>query len=511
MEFGSLSRSASKKARNLRWIATVLGAVVAVSGCRSTSTGSDTVASPTTNLAAVTTVPATVPPATTPEFIPDTPSGTPFLDLNLVEKIDVFLEAPNSVFASNIAAEMGLSGDQRWSAWLLDLMRLGGSTETQMSTARALQDLTGIPATGDPVADFVAYGTWRRTAEVMPGTGYERWKTELYALVDEDYRTLLDGVDDDQVLSRILWGGVRRGGIPELNDAPRLAADEATFMTDDELVLGAVINGQPVAYPLRFMARHELANDHIDGVPVSLVYCTLCRSGILFDRRVEGEVLDFQTSGLLIDSNKLMVDRQTDTLWHHLTGTGISGPHKGVVLDRFPVATTTWGAWLTDHPASEVVDTPEPTYFPDTPERAPIAYDYTPGSAYSLYYENDNVWFPILEEPDTFERKELVVTIERGGVAVALGLDALRGSSPFVYRLGSEALVIVPHDGGARVYLHPDASVGHLQQVDVVDGGAGNEEATLADGRSAPRVVSGQAFWFAWWGIHPDTETWPAS
>ena len=97
--------------------------------------------------------------------------------------------------------------------------------------------------------------------------------------------------------------------------------------------LGVVINDFAVAYPLRFLARHELANDHIDGIPVSLVYCTLCRTGLLFDRRVEGQIIDFQTSGLLIDSNKIMIDNQTETLWHHLRGLGISGPLKGVELE----------------------------------------------------------------------------------------------------------------------------------------------------------------------------------
>ena len=136
------------------------------------------------------------------------------------------------------------------------------------------------------------------------------------------YEELLADVDDELQLAGIMWGGVRRGGIPELNDPLRLKAAEATFMTDEELVLGAVVDGVAVAYPLRFLARHELANDTIGSVPVSVVFCTLCRSGWVFDRRADGRILDFETSGLLLDSNKLMVDRQTDSLWHHLTEIG---------------------------------------------------------------------------------------------------------------------------------------------------------------------------------------------
>ena len=94
------------------------------------------------------------------DFVPETPSGIPFLELSLEGKIDEFLDAPNSVFGENIAGEMGLSGDRRWAPWLLDLMRLGGSTGTQRSTARALQTLSGLAANNHPIDDLVMYGTW---------------------------------------------------------------------------------------------------------------------------------------------------------------------------------------------------------------------------------------------------------------------------------------------------------------------------------------------------------------
>ena len=474
-----------------------------------TTTENATPASTTSALSSSTVPLTTLPPPTTAEFIPETDSGTPFLQLDLEGKIDAFLARPNSIFASNIAADMGLSGDTRWAPWLLDIMRVGGSTETTLTTVRALQDLSGIPATGDAVLDFVEYGIWSRTNGFDPGEGYEEWKTKLYATIDPDYLFLLDGVDDDEVLSAILWGGVRRGGIPELNDNERITVAEADFMTDDELVLGVVVAGKPVAYPLRFLARHELANDHIEGIPVSLVYCTLCRTGLLFDRRVGGEVLDFQTSGLLIDSNKIMADIQTDTLWHHLTGTGIGGPNKGVKLEQFPVVTARWSEWVAEHPDTETLQTPGPTFFPETPDRAPIAYDYTPGTAYDLYYENESVWFPILDEPDTFERKEGVITIERSGLAVALGLTDVEASSPFVYVLGDEPLVVVPNDGGARVYSADGLALEHEDSVELAADGVTPAELTLADGSVLARIVSGQSFWFAWWGVHQDTLVWP--
>ncbi|MEC8731298.1 MAG: hypothetical protein VXX66_10890, partial [Actinomycetota bacterium] len=160
------------------------------------------------------------------DFVPETPSGVPFLQLSLEGKIDEFLAAPNSVFGENIAGDMGLSGDRRWAPWLLDLMRLGGSTGTQRSTARALQTLSGLEAKNHPIDDLVMYGTWARTEEINPGAGYRRWKETLFATVDDAYEELLSDVDDELQLAGIMWGGIRRGGIPELNEPLRLEADE---------------------------------------------------------------------------------------------------------------------------------------------------------------------------------------------------------------------------------------------------------------------------------------------
>ncbi len=451
---------------------------------------------------------ATLPPTTVPDFIPQT-EGVPFLERDLLGRIDAFNERANSIFAGYIATEMGQSGDIRWAPWLLDLMRLGGSTDTDVRTARALQALSGIPATGDPQDDALQYGIWARTEEIDPGPGYIEFKTSLFGIAHPDFERLLEGVNDRNVLARIRWGGVARAGIPELNDQARITVEEADFMTDEELVLGVVVEGQAVAYPLRFLARHELANDHIEGIPVAMVYCTLCKSGILFDRRVDGQVLDFQTSGMLIDSNKIMVDIQTETLWHHLSGTGIGGPHKGHVLDRYAVEVARWDEWVAEHPETETLSTPSPKYFPDQPDRPPIAFEYTPGDAYAFYYSSDNVWFPVLEHPDVFERKEEVVTVDRDGLAVAFGLSDVEVAEPFVYVLGDEPLAVVGHSGGARVYSGRGLDLEHLQPLDVAPDGATTETLRLTDGRELPRIVSSQSFWFAWFGLHQDTVWWP--
>ncbi len=464
------------------------------------------------------------PTPTTEPFFPRTDDGRPFLELSLDEKIDEFLNLPhNTAFAANIAAEMGLTGDERWVPWILDVMRFGGTQDVTLQAMGALETLTGVENTGDFSTDYVRYGSWSRSRAIDPGEGYEIWKGVLLAYVEFRYEELLAQVTDRVTLAAIQWGGVRRGGIPELNNPDRLTPAQADFMTPEELVLGVVINGEAVAYPVRFLARHELANDVVGEVPVALGYCTLCLTALMFDRRLpNGDVLTFQTSGLLMDSNKIMIDNETESLWNHLSGTAFAGPLAGTKLEQFPVATVRWEDWLADHPDTETLDKPGPTYFPEMPERPPITYDYTPGAAYRSYYSASELWFPTFETPDWFDLKEEVVTIDRSGNSLALSLPELEQTGPFVYVLAGEPLVIVPNQGGARVYSAADAQGVHSDAwrheapVELAPGGILHDQllVTGLDGRSGldialPRIVSSQSFWFAWYGLHPDTEVWP--
>ncbi|MEM8922049.1 MAG: DUF3179 domain-containing (seleno)protein [Actinomycetota bacterium] len=433
-----------------------------------------------------------------------------FVDLELDEKIEAFLEGPNSALASNIAADMALDGDPRWGPWLIDLLRLGPSNITDEQVAGALALISGIERTPDQFLneDYRIYGQWVYDQAIEPGDGYRTWKTALYSPIDDDFPALLESVPDDLLLSRIQWGGVPRGGIPELNDPERVAAGDADWMEPDEVVFGAVIDGEAVAYPFRILGHHELANDTIAGTPVSVVFCTLCRTALLFDRRVDGQVLDFQTSGLLVNSNKIMVDVQTDTLWSHLEATGIGGPLEGVVLDQFPLETTTWEAWTEANPDTEVLAIPG-AIFRDNPEQPPIVYAYEADSAYRFYYDDPEVWFPILDTPtDDIELKQEVIGLDVGGEQLAVTVAGVVEAGPTAFTVGDRTLLVVPtSEAGARVYDATDAGLADGDRPRGVE--ADQEAATLSDGTRLPRLVAEQGLWFAWFGNHPETDWWP--
>ena len=105
--------------------------------------------------------------------------------------------------------------------------------------------------------------------------------------------------------------GPGRDGVPPI-DNPRFidVASPPNYMRDNEPVISVEINGDARAYPLAIMIYHEIVNDAVGDVPVSLTYCPRCNTAIVFDRRVNGRVLDFGNSGNTRNSNLVMWDRQ---------------------------------------------------------------------------------------------------------------------------------------------------------------------------------------------------------
>ena len=154
-------------------------------------------------------------------------------------------------------------------------------------------------------------------------------------------------VDPEDIVS----GGPPPDGIPPIDDPKFLAPGDATFLTEREPVLAVEIGGEAKAYPLQIMTWHEIVNDEIGGVPVSVTYCPLCNTGIAFERpTIDDELLDFGTSGKLYNANLVMYDRQTDTYWAQATGQAILGDLVGEQLTFVPARILSFGDWRAEHP-----------------------------------------------------------------------------------------------------------------------------------------------------------------
>lgn len=163
------------------------------------------------------------------------------------------------------------------------------------------------------------------------------------------------GVD----LSEILSGGVAKDGIPALRTVTFHKAGDEDRVAAREPVITVEMEGQvPRAYPIRYLTWHEIANDEIGGVPVAVTFCPLCNSGFVFDRRVNGQVLNFGVSGKLRNSDMVMFDRETQSWWQQLIGTGIVGELTGTKLVPIVSWMESWDEFKTRNPEGLVMDEP---------------------------------------------------------------------------------------------------------------------------------------------------------
>lgn len=126
----------------------------------------------------------------------------------------------------------------------------------------------------------------------------------------------------------------------------------------DTYVIGAVVNGQAVAYPLAVLMWHWILNDTINDQAVVVVFCQICGSGWLYERSFGDEVLSFNASGLLYRYDMLLFDNKTESLWSWDTNSAVAGPMQNTIFAPIKSETTTLRSWLEMNPSSLIVEAP---------------------------------------------------------------------------------------------------------------------------------------------------------
>jgi hypothetical protein len=394
------------------------------------------------------------------------------------------------------------NGDRGSVAVLIQLLRW--LPDEEGAVVARLETLTGARA-GPRWFDWMI---WQQGhPEVAPNPGYTGFLADLLAGIDPRFRRFVRADVPREIRpEEIAWGGVVVDGIPALDNPTMIAADAATYLNPDDAVFAVEINGDARAYPLRIANWHEMVNDVVGGVPVSLAYCTLCGAGILFDGRVAGrdQPFTFGSSGLLYRSNKLMYDRPTDSLWNQFTGRPVMGPLTGskIELQVLPVVLTSWAQWRARHPGTRVLAL-------DTG----FARDYGPGVAYRDYFASPELMFPALVKDKRLSQKDLVFGVRAPGGVKAWPLADFAEGAVINDRVGFVDVVLIgdPQGRGARAYR----ADGH----DFVQGTAPGEltsggarwrvtESSLIGpkGESLPRLPGHVAYWFAWAGYFEDAQ-----
>lgn len=158
-------------------------------------------------------------------------------------------------------------------------------------------------------------------------------------------------------LSSIRSGGPPKDGIPPIDKPVFTTIGRAAMkgLAKREPVVSVNYNGDARAYPIRMLMWHEIVNDKVGGIPVAVTYCPLCNSAVVFDRRLDGHLLDFGTTGKLRKSDMVMYDRQTESWWQQFLGKAIVGKLAGKTLKMLPMRMESFERFAKRHPNGKVL------------------------------------------------------------------------------------------------------------------------------------------------------------
>jgi len=275
--------------------------------------------------------------------------------------------------------------------------------------------------------------------------------------------------------SEILAGGPPKDGIPALSDPELIDAEAASYLTPDDRVIGVNMDGISRAYPIAILNWHEIVNDTINDQRYAVTYCPLCGTGVAFYSDVAGNRTDFGVSGLLYNSDVLLYDRKTESLWSQIMGEAVAGVLVGTKLKAFPVSHTTWRDWVKQHPDTQVLST-----------STGYSRDYG-RNPYRGYEQSRQLYFGVNQRaPDTYHPKEQVIGLEIDGVYKAYPFAELEKNNQSQFKDSINGVSIT------------------------IDWDSENRSVELFDS-SGKRIAGIQGFWFAWFAFHPDTLVFKAS
>ncbi len=279
-------------------------------------------------------------------------------------------------------------------------------------------------------------------------------------------------------VDEILSGGPPRDGIPSIDDPTFEPAGSQLPWREGDLLMTYDQGQARYAFPVGILNWHEIVNHQSDGKPVLISFCPLCGTGMAFDPVVDGRQLTFGVSGLLYNSDLLMYDRQTESLWSQIEGRAISGPLAGTELERVAVRHELWQTWRNRvGDDGRVLST-------DTGFRR--NYRKSPYGDYDL---SERLYFPVSSTSREYHPKTWVLGWTHNGESKAWPFPELAN------HLANQGEVVLQDEiGGKSVSVHYDPE-------------APSAELRDASGKLLPGT---RAFWFAWYTFHPETQIYKA-
>ena len=277
----------------------------------------------------------------------------------------------------------------------------------------------------------------------------------------------------------------------------RMADSKTNKVKPDKLIVGIFLNGQAKAYPIQLIGYHHQVRDTVGGKPVMVTYCTVCRTGRIFEPVVDGKPETFRLVGM-DHFNAMFEDATTGSWWRQATGEAVTGPCKGKSLPELPAQQTSLRKWLALHPSSLVMQ-PDAAF----EEEYQGMLTYETGKGKSDLTRTDSL---------SWRDKSWVVGVAVGKASKAFDWNRLKkeriihdqvGNKPIVLVLASDQksfFVFERPSPAARFFLKNDTLVTSTQTY-LLTG-----EATAANVPLLTRINAYQEFWHSWRTFHPNTE-----
>ena len=323
--------------------------------------------------------------------------------------------------------------------------------------------------------------------------------------------------------SEILSGGPPKDGIPSIDRPQFVTVDEADdWLQDLEPVTVYEAGDETRIYPIQILIWHEIVNDIVGGQPVTVTFCPLCNTAIVFDATVNGLKLDFGTTGRLRFSNLLMYDRQTETWWQQATGEAVIGELLGSQLTFLPAPMLAWSEAAASFPEAQVLS-----------RETGFTRNY--GSNPYVGYDNVNSSPFLFDGPPTpgqLPPMARVTTVELNGEAVAYPNEVLIAQGVVNDLIGGTDVVVIWQPGLASALDSRSLAEGQdigsnavfereldgrlltfsLRGEKLTDDQTGSARHILGEaidgelaGKSLTPVVKVDHFWFSWAAFRPDT------
>jgi len=309
-------------------------------------------------------------------------------------------------------------------------------------------------------------------------------------------------------LDQIVSGGPPPDGIPSIDFPKFITVNDADkFLRDSDKVVGININGDIRAYPLQILVWHEIVNDKVDGTPLAVTYCPLCFTNQVFNRTVNNAILQFGTSGKLYNSNLVMYDRLSKSLWSQALGEGIVGNYAGIKLQKLPFDVAYWKDWKQLYPQSKVLSK-------DTGSPRPYGAD-----PYADYYSSPDVLFPISNTDNRLGLKEIVVGLKNDGLNKAYKMQDIEKLKVINDQLNNKSVTLFSlYPLMVRVFdssideqtLTFQYNVTNNKITDKQTGSQWDFEGMSINGplkgKQLLRLPFDEGYWFEWSAFYPDTK-----